>query len=352
MKTLLLLFFATTSLMAAPKADIPTQPHTIVRRAAFDIGSGQIKMQVSDVDLTTNKIVNVLLSDTCYVGLRENLAQSLDGRLSTDIQNKTVIAISKLLEKAAPFHPEAVHAIATESLRLAKNSVDLVERIKNETGMAVTIVSQEEEGILGFISAISEAAVNPDKTVSLDLGGGSFQITAKSGNHYTVYQSKLGKTPLKNALLKIQGKDGDPTLSPNPITKSQAAQAIQFTKDAIQDVPASLLQKLNDPDVVVLGVGINPLWGMPQSTHFDTTQVLRELKCRLNLDDAAIRIKHSIPEDRKEAYTHVVSNLILAYGVMEALNITKVHYVGTPGANAVGTLLSPKYWKDTQKRLP
>lgn len=324
-----------------------SQQHKIERRAAFDIGSGQIKMQISDVDLTANKIVNVLLTDAAYVGLRENLVKSLDGRLSSDIQNKTVDAISTLMKKAAPFHPEAYHAVATEALRLAKNADILVERIENETGVSVTIISQEEEGILGFISAVSEAEVDLDKAVSWDLGGGSFQITTKCGDHYSVYQGKLGKTSMKNALLKIQGKEADLTLSPNPISKSQATQAIRFVKDNIKDVPIQLCQKLNNPNVAVLGVGINPLWGMQQSTEFDKNRVFKELDCRLNLDDAAIKIKDSIPADRKEAFTHVVSNLILAYGVMEALDITQVHYVGTQGANAIGALLSPKYWKSS-----
>lgn len=326
-----------------------TQQQKVERRAAFDIGSGQIKMQISDVDLRTNKIVNVLFTDSAYVGLRENLVKSLDGRLSSDIQNKTVEAISELIKKAALFHPEAYHAVATEALRLAKNADTLVERIEKETGTPVTIVSQEEEGILGFISAVSEANVDLDKVVSWDLGGGSFQITTKCGDYYSVYLGSLGKTPMKNALLKIQGKDVDPMFSPNPISKSQANQAIQFVKDNIKDIPIELRQKLNDPNVVVLGVGINPLWGMEQSTHFDNNRVLKELNCRLNLDDTAIRIKDSIPANRKEASTHVVSNLILAYGVMEALDITHVHYVGTQGANAIGALLSPKYWKNSNE---
>ncbi|MBS3904961.1 MAG: HAD-IA family hydrolase [Simkania sp.] len=328
-----------------------TQQHTIVRRAAFDIGSGQIKMQVSDVDLTANKLVNILLTDTAYVGLREDLVNSLDGRLSAEIQNKTVAAISELMKKAALFHPEAYHAIATEPLRLASNANILVERIKNETGVPVTIVSQEEEGILGFISAVSETDVDLSQVVSWDLGGGSFQITTKHGDRYFVYQKKLGKTPMKNALLTIQGKDITQTLSPNPISQIQATQAIQYVKETMKDVPAELRQKLNDPHVIVLGIGINPLWGMPQSTHFDKTRVLKEIHCRLNLDDLAIRTLDAIPADRKEAFPHIVSNLILAYGVMEALNISQVHYVGTLGANAIGALLSPNYWKKNTQTL-
>lgn len=318
--------------------------HKIVRRAAFDIGSGQIKMQISDVGVTVNKIINVLLTDAVYIGLRENLVNSLDGRLSVDIQNKTVEAISELIKKASSFHPETYHAIATEVLRLAKNADALIERIENETGITVTIVSQEEEGILGFISAVSELDVDPDRVVSWDFGGGSFQITTKCNGHYVVYLGRLGIIPMKNALLTIQGRDVGSAFSPNPISKSQATQAIQFIKENIKDVPVELCQKLNCPDIVVLGVGVNPLWGMQQSTHFSSNRVLKELDGRLNLDDTAIRIKDSISVDLKESFPYIVSNLILAYGVMEALDINQVHYVGTQGANAIGALLSPKYW--------
>ena len=328
--------------------DVPFQvdnPHKIERRAAFDIGSAQIKMQVSDVDLKANKIVNVLLTDFATVGLRENIAKNRDGKLSSDIQNKTVDAISELMKKAAPFHPDSYHAVATEALRLAKNNDVLVERIKNETGLPVTIISQEEEGILGFISAVSEADVDLDTAISWDFGGGSFQITTRYKDDYSVYQGRLGKVPIKNALLKIQEKDIEKIVTPNPISQSEADQAIQFIQENVREIPEELRQKLNRPDVVVLGIGINPLWGMPQSTHFDRERVLEELKSRLNLDDEAIRIKDSI---QKENAAYRVSNLILVYGVMKALDIDQVRYVGTQGANAIGVLLSPQYWQTSE----
>jgi exopolyphosphatase / guanosine-5'-triphosphate,3'-diphosphate pyrophosphatase len=338
------------SILQEATASINLAPHDserkLERRAAFDIGSGQIKVQVSDVDLIVGKITNVLFTDTARVPLRENLANSLDGRLSCEVRNQAVEAIKELMKKIAPFHPEACHAIATESLRLAKNSDAFVEQIKKETGLSVTIVSQEEEGILGFISAVSETAIDPDTAISWDFGGGSFQVTAKCGDRYCVYQGRLGKVPLKNAILKIQGKEGDQTLTPNPISKLQADEAVRFIKNNIKNVPRELRQKISHPDAVVLGVGINPLWGMKQSDHFSKTHVLAELENRLNLDDEAIRIKDSISLERKDAAVYIASNLILAYGVMEALEINQVRYVGTQGANAIGVLLSPKYWKE------
>ena len=323
----------------------PVAPsHEIVRRAAFDIGSGKIKMEISDVDVTANKITNVLFSDTANVALREDLTKSLDGRFSLEIQNKTIEAISHLMKIALPYHPIAYHGIATEAFRIAKNGSCLAERIKQETGLEITIVSQEEEGILGFTSAVSVANIDPEKAVSWDFGGGSFQITTKCGENFCVYQGRLGKVPFKHALLKIQGKDPQ-TSSPNPISRSDVDRTIQYIKENIQGVPSEICQKLQDADTRVLAVGIHPLWGMPQNTHYDLGRIVQELECRLNLDDEAICKKGCISADKREAAAYVVSNLILAYGVMEALGICTVEYVGTQGANATGTLLTPDYWK-------
>ena len=236
--------------------------HHIVRRVAFDIGSGQIKMQVSDVDTTIGKLASVLLTDNAKVPLREDLVKSLDGRFSSEIENRLVQSITDLIKKAEPFHPQESHAVATESFRLAKNGHALIELIKKETGLYITIISQEEEGILGFISATNEVNANPTKVVSWDFGGGSFQITTKSEDRFFVYQGKLGKIPFRNALLHIQDKDVNQTLTPNPISKNDLYQSLQFIKENVQDVPAEILQKLSQPDVIILGVGIHPLWGM------------------------------------------------------------------------------------------
>lgn len=325
-KTFLLIFICISlSLMAQ-----------IERRAAFDIGSGAIKMQVSDVDTDTNQIVNTLIAANAHVGLRDDLAKNLDGNLSKAIERQAIETILSLKAKAEPYHPEVYHAIATETLRLAKNSDEWVDRIKKETGVAVTIISQKEEGILGFISALSQSGVHPDDAVSWDFGGGSFQITTRSGDHYEVYQGRLGRIPLKNAVLKIQGKEL--SLSPNPISQSDMDEAVAYIKEVIQDIPEALLRKIEKGHV--LGIGIHPLWGMPDNAFYDMTRISQEINCRIGLSDEEIRAMYSFPVQT----TCMLSNLIFAYGVMEAMNISQVHYVGTLGANAIGALISPQYW--------
>jgi hypothetical protein len=149
---------------------------------------------------------------------------------------------------------------------------------------------------------------------------------------------------MKKAMLAIQGKDTSQALSANPISKEEAAKGIEYVKETLKDVPEELRQKLRDPDVVVLGVGINPLWNSHR-TGFQATDVLEELNHRLDLDDEAIRLKDRIQPDRTDAAEGAVSSLVLTYGMMNALGIDRVRYVGAPGGNAIGALLSPKYWE-------
>ncbi|MCE5318396.1 MAG: hypothetical protein LLG04_13680 [Parachlamydia sp.] len=312
----------------------------IVRRAALDIGSGKVKIQVADVDLAANKITQVIFSDNAVVRLREDLNSSLEGRLSLGIQENLFEVISELMKKAAAHQPEAFHGIATEPLRLAKNRDEVLLRIKQETGLSVTVVSQEQEGVIGLITAASQAGVDLDQAVSWDIGGGSFQLATKCGNRFIVFQECLGSVPMKQAVLKIQGKNPEHHFSPNPISQRDMERSLQFLKTHLHEVPPELYLKLMQPDVVVLGIGIHPLWSF--SVDYEKLQVLRELYRRLNLTDKQLGAKDGWSQ--KEAY--LVSNLILTYGVMDHAGIQSVQYVGTAAGNAIGVLLSPQYWKN------
>lgn len=320
--------------------------HRIVRRAALDVGSGGIRIQVSDIDIDANQVTQDLYSDAIIVHLREQLAKSQDGMISQEIQNEIVNGILYLKNKAEAFHPQEYHAIATESFRLANNQEQLVERIQNESGILLTVISQEEEGILGFHTAVNKAKIDPNKAVTWEVGGGSFQITAKSETGYLVYRGKLGRVPMKNALLTIQGKSHD--LVPNPVSKDEAMQAIQFIKNLLSDVPKELREKILQPDTTVLAIGLNPLYFIePEATTFTAERLAKEIEARLNLDSAAIQAMSSNNNeaDQKSLISCTVSSLLMAYGIMDSLGIQNVHYQHTPGGNASGVFLSPQFWE-------
>lgn len=219
--------------------------------------------------------------------------------------------------------------------------------------MPIDIVTQEEEGILGFITSVSRANADPNTTVSWDIGAGSFQIAAKEGEQYYVHEGKMGSVPVKTALLDTQGKAYESALSPNPVTPHQAEMVIQKIREDVSKVPDELRQKIHHPNTVVLATGIHPLWWVHRVNHYDKETVHKILQERLYLDDDAIDAKDSIIArgGKKWQLASIVSNLILTYGVMEGLGIHQVNYDGTVAGNATGLLLSPQYWEKSECRM-
>lgn len=74
----------------------------------------------------------MLLTDSARVALREDLVKSLGDRFSLEIENKLVHAVTELIKKSEPFHPQAYHAVATEAFRLAKNGNALAGLFKTD----------------------------------------------------------------------------------------------------------------------------------------------------------------------------------------------------------------------------
>jgi exopolyphosphatase/guanosine-5'-triphosphate,3'-diphosphate pyrophosphatase len=63
---------------------------------------------------------------------------------------------------------------ATASLRNIKNSVDVIQIIKDEVGLEIDLLSGEEEGRLSFCGSIQ--SIKKDNGILIDLGGGSVEI--------------------------------------------------------------------------------------------------------------------------------------------------------------------------------
>lgn len=65
-------------------------------------------------------------------------------------------------------------AVATAAVRKAKNGIELIDRIKMETGIDMKVISGEEEAHLDFIAVSSSLSIKD--ALILDIGGGSFEL--------------------------------------------------------------------------------------------------------------------------------------------------------------------------------
>ena len=126
---------------------------TIVRRAAFDIGSGYTKLQVADVRAANGAIAEILLETEVKLAYKVDAQQSADGSLSADIRAKGLKLFTELTAQAVQLGATEATGIATEIFRKAPNGGEFLAALTRATGVRITRISQDAEARLGLATA-------------------------------------------------------------------------------------------------------------------------------------------------------------------------------------------------------
>jgi exopolyphosphatase / guanosine-5'-triphosphate,3'-diphosphate pyrophosphatase len=92
--------------------------------------------------------------------------------------------------EATGIGPERIKAVATSAIRDASNRQVFLDRVRDETGLEVRVLTREEEAYYGYLAAVNSTTL-ADGAV-LDLGGGSMQLVEVLSRH----PGRLGSWPL------------------------------------------------------------------------------------------------------------------------------------------------------------
>ena len=72
-------------------------------------------------------------------------------------------------------------AVGTAGLRIAENSPELIDAVRERTGIEVKVIPGEEEARLAYFAVTAELAVDDGAVAVFDTGGGSSQFTFGHG---------------------------------------------------------------------------------------------------------------------------------------------------------------------------
>jgi len=158
--------------------------------AAIDIGSNAIRLFIAniiDTDLSSKFRVNKAALIRTPLRLGEDV-------FSTGIISEAKIQKFILSMKAFKLFME-VHdvvkyrACATSAMRDALNSKDVIDKIKNETGIEIEIISGKEEADLLYLTENISSLEDSKKFIAIDLGGGSIEFTLFTKNEIILSRS-------------------------------------------------------------------------------------------------------------------------------------------------------------------
>jgi exopolyphosphatase/guanosine-5'-triphosphate,3'-diphosphate pyrophosphatase len=157
--------------------------------AVIDIGTLKVKFLISEI-ITSSKFKTKYQSNTltCLgVKMHENnnrpLPQYLDQTINELKRCNNIIQKEKV---------DKIRIVSTHALReMGEVGQDIVEKIKNEVGLNVEIITQDEEANLFYQAVLKDFKTDKDFTI-VDVGGGSVQILI--GNKKALKEKYLLKT--------------------------------------------------------------------------------------------------------------------------------------------------------------
>ncbi len=166
---------------AAPASDARTQNRDSRHRnaprrrkqayAALDLGTNNCRLLIARPSGGNFTVIDAF---SRVVRLGEGLAKS--GRLSDAAMERTLGALKICADKLRKRNVRLARSVATEACRRAANGMEFVHRDRQETGIALDIISAQEEARLAVLGChiLLEGSAGP--AVIFDIGGGSTEL--------------------------------------------------------------------------------------------------------------------------------------------------------------------------------
>jgi exopolyphosphatase / guanosine-5'-triphosphate,3'-diphosphate pyrophosphatase len=139
--------------------------------AALDLGTNNCRLLIAR---PSGENFTVIDAFSRVVRLGEGLAQT--GKLSDAAMDRTVSALKVCADKLRKRNVALARSVATEACRRARNGPEFIERVKDETGIALNVISAREEARLAVLGCHVLLEPGSGPAVIFDIGGGSTEL--------------------------------------------------------------------------------------------------------------------------------------------------------------------------------
>lgn len=138
---------------------------------AIDLGTNNCRLLVAkpsaDGFIVTDAFSRV-------VRLGEGLGDT--GRISNRAMDRAVAALSICADKLRRRNVTLARSVATEACRRASNGSKFIERVRKETGIALNVITAEEEARLAVLGCHILLEPGDGPALIFDIGGGSTEL--------------------------------------------------------------------------------------------------------------------------------------------------------------------------------
>jgi len=172
----------------------PTALHEDYRLAAIDIGTNSIHMVIVQIqpELPAFSVIT-REKETVRLGDRDLTT----GNLKPEIIERSINALRRCQTIAQSAKVEEIIAVATSATREAANGRAFIQRIHDELGLTVNIISGQEEARQIYLGVLSGMEFNQQPHAIIDIGGGSTELILGDGQEpRSLSSTKIGAVRL------------------------------------------------------------------------------------------------------------------------------------------------------------
>ena len=283
--------------------------------ASIDIGTNTVLLLIAEIDETSFEITPLINE---YKMPRIGRGLKLNENIAEERIDKLFTVLSEYQSIISKYNVDDVLVTATNALRIAANSAEIVERIKKQLSWNVNIISGKTEAEFAFLGAVPVSTKNKSILV-IDIGGGSTELILGKENIMKYTKSfHIGSVSATENYLKnsppIDRELNELKIELETIFEEVKNKFVPDLTYSIAGTPTTLFCMINEiksfDDSIVEG-GI--------LKHEDIVKLIQELK---KISSEEIRIGYGkIMQGREDI---ILGGSIILLNIMELLNLSEV----------------------------
>lgn len=270
-----------------------------IKFAGIDIGSNAIRIVISSIK-SAESYKDAELEKLAYL----RLPLRLGGDVFTfgeirEIKIKNFVNAMKVYRNMLDYYEiDKFRACATSATRSASNGKEVIQKIKNETGISIDVIDGEEESMLLY-ETNRHNLPEGKLFLSADLGGGSLQTTLFKGDELIwTHSYEIGTVRMIN----------------NTIDKNEMQKFEERMKE-IEDT-------YKDIRVIGSGGNINKISKLIKEKTIEASDIDKLLK---ELEPLSVEQRMKKFELRKDRADVIVPAALIYKNLLEILKVNKIY---------------------------
>jgi len=155
---------------------MPRNSLTAATLAVVDMGSNSFRLELGRVEGD-----QIFRLDTWRETLRLGAGIDAKGNLTPEARRAALACLRRFGERLSGLHPSAVRAVATNTLRVAKNSATFLPQAERALGFPIDIITGHEEARLIYQGVSHVLPASAERRLVVDIGGGSTEFIIGAG---------------------------------------------------------------------------------------------------------------------------------------------------------------------------